>query len=121
MPPIKESDTGTGTLPTGTLPIGMLVNKLLTESEPPNRRGDDLCLPFRSEGRWIGGVVGGGVWPVGDNVNIQTVWRCNCKKCKVDVTRSEWLDNLPKGAERVGAYQPWLGPRMIRIQRCPKT
>jgi hypothetical protein len=28
MPPIKESDTGTG-----TLPIGMLVNKLLTEQE----------------------------------------------------------------------------------------
>jgi hypothetical protein len=47
MPPIKESDTGTG-----TLPIGMLVNKLLTEQEPPNRRGDDRCLPFRSEGRW---------------------------------------------------------------------
>ena len=44
MPPIKESDTGTG-----TLPIGMLVNKLLTEREPPNRRGDDRCLPFRSE------------------------------------------------------------------------
>jgi len=115
MPPIKESDTGTG-----TLPIGMLVNELLTEQEPPNRRGDDRCLPFRSEwsleASWVEAFR-----PLATNANIQTVCGCNCKKCKDDVTRSEWLDNLPKGAERVGAYQPWLGPRMIRIQRCPKT
>jgi hypothetical protein len=97
------------------------VNKLLTEQEL-GRLFEEATIgacPF--EARVVGGVVGGVVWPVGDNANIQTVCRCNCKKCKVDVTRSERLDNLPKGAERVGAYQPWLGPRMIRIQRCPKT
>jgi hypothetical protein len=82
----------------------MLVNKLLTEQEPPNRRGDDRCLPFRSEG------------------SLEASWVEAFRPLATTQTFKQSADvTAKKGAERVGAYQPWLGPRMIRIQRCPKT
>jgi len=57
MPPIKESDTGTG-----TLPIGMLVNKLLTEQELGRLIEEATIGACPFEARVVGGVVGGGVW-----------------------------------------------------------